>query len=113
MPWPKGKYGDHFGGWGNTQEEAWANQRKAEQESGTAGGYEPITVEWLEAVEKAFPRPKPKRPRPDGVLTKTEQKRKLAQEKARAKLDASLAKYGDEMEAMIAAAAKKAGQPLS
>jgi hypothetical protein len=109
MHWPKGKYGDRFGGWGNTQEEAWANQRKAEEQAGTAGLYPPLTIEWMEAVERAFPRPKKRRPRPEGApLTKTELKRQATKERIRARLIASNEKYGNKLEEQIAAA----GQPL-
>jgi hypothetical protein len=32
MRWPKSKYGDSYGGWGNTAEEARENQRKVHEE---------------------------------------------------------------------------------
>ena len=114
MQWPKGKYGDSFGGWGNTFEEAQANRQKAEQEQGggTSGMTDADMADFHERL-KSLPKPRKRRPRPEGApLTKTELKRKATKERVRARLKASNAKYGNKLEEEIAAAAKKAGQPL-
>lgn len=89
MPWPRGKYGDSYGGWGNTFEEACANKRRDLGEP-RMWQWEPSSAEIREILKgwkQAFPKPRPLKPRADGALTKTEEKRKAIKERRRARLE--------------------------
>lgn len=81
MPWPRGKYGDSYGGWGNTFEEACENERKV---FGEPKPWVPPTKSEMREILK----PGPLRPRVDGVLTKAEEKRKAIIERRRARQSA-------------------------
>lgn len=93
MPWPRGKYGDSYGGWGNTFEEACANQQRDLGRCGISPSDVVDLPAWLKLVKQGFRQPKIPQPRADGTLTKTEEKRKAIKERRRARLEANLAKH--------------------
>jgi hypothetical protein len=100
MRWPKGKYGDRYGGWGNTFEEYRQNTQRAMQEAGqTSSGiaYDgPITdeqakalIKQLAAVNKALGCGVPRRRKPvDAPPTKKQQAKWDAMQRRRAKSEA-------------------------